>query len=970
MAKNEGASVEREARGAGPTGPMTIYVAWHPKCQDGKYLARGIYDWFRNPSLAVQRSGSGIPVYYRSHSWKKTTNIPESAASGDFLRDIYFPAAAINVVIPLIDEHMVDDQAWRDWLYDLAKQQADAQLAENRGERQRSIVALIPVQLHHSIARLDPLVSGINAIRVDNWNDDDGDDHNRRRERRRQRIRRYLVQTLVRTLRRRREPERRNLLPRSVFLSHAKGDLEHGVGVAEKIRVEALTQGQVDTFFDASQLDFGKRWRDPMTLAAGELTAAFIAIFSDLYPTRYWCREEIRLARRPRNLTPKKDDDQSAPKGKGKKKAAEKRLSKEDRRRQYWNGRVWSVQPIVIVDTLGGDWSHLLPEMSGAPIVRWTEDAAESAAEVLDRVMLEALRSEVQVRHAMLMAEERLEDHEDVHFLTWVPDAHTLMEWAHPEKGDSLLKRDRDQTSEEDRDAEKTRVIFPGHGLGQIDETRLRRFLGSHVIFESIEEFANRTNPHVIAEGVKAEKTKGRGARKGPAKTKRTRADAAHADTRASSAQQKSAKGKASIGTGSLGSGKTGTSDKTPKDTRFDEELPLIALSVGDPDTAELYALGYGSEHLDDAVYRIATSLLEDVALAYGGVIRSAKGFLDSIIDAVAMISQKRMAKKEEERGDNGETAPREVDKPEPSPATLLHSFQAWDFYLRAGKDHRASHHGLCTFHDILPASTRLKEEGDDKDKNEPKPPLAMLKVEQELPQDEESLEDMPFQDPARVDRSKLALYRARALTRMRLRMSKKSSALLAVGGKEYGWSGFAPGVLEEICLTHRQNLENRKRGEPEKPILILPEFGGAARAMAAWILKDESDKPFDLLRFDHQWGEKETRNPKLREIVEGLKAESHVTDAEAEEILQSYYDELQSLALSFRREIRQSLPQKARRRGGKRPTEYFGLTPEQLHSLMTTSSMGLVRYLLKNAVVPYLVAKRKRDGDPVAATD
>ena len=78
------------------------------------------------------------------------------------------------------------------------------------------------------------------------------------------------------------------------FLSHAKGDRELSVGIAEKIRTEALHLGQIDTFFDASELDWGEDWEKPMMTAAGERTAAFIAIFSDLYSSRYWCREELR----------------------------------------------------------------------------------------------------------------------------------------------------------------------------------------------------------------------------------------------------------------------------------------------------------------------------------------------------------------------------------------------------------------------------------------------------------------------------------------------------------------------------------------------------------------------------------------------------------------------------------------------------------------------------------------------------
>ena len=77
-----------------------------------------------------------------------------------------------------------------------------------------------------------------------------------------------------------------------------------------------------------------------------------------------------------------------------------------------------------------------------------------------------------------------------------------------------------------------------------------------------------------------------------------------------------------------------------------------------------------------------------------------------------------------------------------------------------------------------------------------------------------------------------------------------------------YGWSGFAPGVLEEIALMH----------EAAKPALVISEFGGAARALVAWILDDEA-RDLDLLQLDHQW--QQARNAKLREVHAGLSLEN-----------------------------------------------------------------------------------------------
>ena len=958
MANEEFVSaVQGEDEREGPLGPLTIYVAWHPKCEDGQVLAEGIYKWFRSPSLAVQRAGSGIPVYYRSQPWSESGPVgsEQPAKEECFLRPIRFEDAAMNVVIPIIDENMVDSAKWRGWLYDVGTRHAEHEwIQEQRQsdpdiEDPTSIVVAIPVQLHDSISRLDVAVSGINAIRVDNWNDDDGGDTERRRERRRRRARRYLVQALVRTLRQQREPNRRDLLPRSIFLSHAKADLKQGAGVAEKIRTEALTQGQIDTFFDASQLEWGKRWRKPMTSAAGELTAAFIAIFGDLYPTRFWCREELRLARRPRSLA---------------RKASE--AAADESRREYWNRRIWSVQPIVIVDTMDGEWSYLLPEMSGAPIVRWNDSSSNCAAEVLDRVMLEALRSEVQVRHAVLMANKRCEDQDDVFFLTWVPDPHTLMEWGYSDPDEDRRIRpklpicrlpENGDTEPDDPQTPKTRVVFPGHGLGQVDD-RLRRYLGSTIDLMSMEEFEKSTDPEVELESEATRSTKGMACIVGPQKEPPTD-DQEPPDGDGDGGPEDGYDRKVAA---------SSTSDQFRKgqadeqvDPRFDQSLPLIQLSVGDPDIEELYALGYGSEHLDDAVYRVATALLEKAALAYGGVLRSTGGFLDSIIDAVAMTTQKRMAAaeaskkdsddKDDAESDNSDGSGNSDDRPTKPPTTsptLLHSFQAWDFYLRTGKEHRARHHGLCCFHDILPAS-------DSPDKDLPDQKMkAWESLGLDEPGDtidEELLADMRLPVPNRLDRSLVALYRARALLRMRMRVCKKSDALVAMGGKKYGWSGFAPGVLEEVCLMHRAN----------KPVIVIPEFGGASRAIAAWILDESPDDKFELLSFEHQWATKYSKNSKLREVVAGLRQDRELTETEATAVMTSYYDELYKQALSYRETIRGFIRRAGEEnpgedgKDGKHKTDYFGLTPKQVKRLMTTGSMGMVRHLLVNCLVQRL---------------
>ncbi|MEM6792560.1 MAG: TIR domain-containing protein [Acidobacteriota bacterium] len=785
-----------ETRRAPLRGPLTLYVAWHPSCADGSAMAKGIYDWFRAPSQSVRRSGAGIPVYYRGAGWRETPAIPSPARPlSDSLKDlepiqpIAYDAAEINVVVALVDEHMVIDRDWRDWLYDqAARHRASRGPEAPEGGR----VILIPVQLHDSLSRLHESVSGLNAIRVDHWNDSPEETDDERRERRRRRVCRYLVQALVRRLRESRD-SRSDLLPRSIFLSHAKGDLEDGVGVAERIRARALRHGQIDTFFDAAQLHWAERWEDPMRAGAEFKTAAFIAVFSDLYSSRYWCREEIQGARRPMEID---------------------RHGKRRRRRSANPGdQVWWVQPTVIVDTLSSSWSHLLPEMSGTPILRWRgSDAA--AAEVLDRIMLEALRSELQARHAFLLLsflqKNKLHGqltglHREagaktppLHFLTWLPDAHTLMEWAfpRPSRGARPAKR---------RIA-KALVVYPGHGLDQREAERFAHYLGEKVCFTSYEELATllRHRDFSVAAGESAEDERADGERR-----------------------------QAPIA-----------------------ERPLVALAVEDPPAAELHALGYGSEHLDDAVFRLSTSLVAAGSrLAYAGPLRGDSRFLDELSDAATLLGGARPSKT-------------------PEPETLLHSYQAVGISeeSRGGAaaqetaEHRARSYGVCAFHDSLP----------------------------------------PADVDGRRDFENERIRRAEALSAMRTSIARDSSALLALGGRRVGFEGFAPPVLEQICRSF----------EAGKPVYVLSAFGGASRAFVSWLLGEQPS--CELLDYDFHAAH--PGNGPLIELREALERElageygrGGAPEA-AERLLRERLGELHRIALDFRTGLRRDLEGPRRR--------------------------------------------------------
>ncbi len=426
-------------------GPLTIYVVWHPRFQPGAELARGVHGWFRTLDGAVSVRGSEIPVYYRSEPWSKVLAVPDQgaglpssslAADESESPDLAPPYRALAlrdartvVVLALVDAEFARDPDFRAHLYALAQ--------EHR--RGRGLL-LVPVELGPGLSSLHPVVSGINAIRVDHWLDGDEAEHEGRLKRRAVRLRRHLTQVLVRHFRESAILGKVGpaLLPRTVFLSHAKGDREHGVGVAETIQREALALGQVDTFLDATNLDWAREWEKPMIGAAGSDAAALVAIVSDQYASRFWCRRELQAARRPRRL---------------------RRTSP-----------IWWVQPIVAVDTLKERWTRSLPELSGVPMVRWRNEE-DCAASVLDRLMLEALQALVHVQYNQDVAAAMTETR-GIHFLSCSPEPYVLTEWY----------------SQLPRRTGKQRVVYPGHGLMPGEDARLEGWFGRRVEFRSIDE--------------------------------------------------------------------------------------------------------------------------------------------------------------------------------------------------------------------------------------------------------------------------------------------------------------------------------------------------------------------------------------------------------------------------------------------------------------------------------------------------
>ena len=266
--------------------PMRIYVLWHSSCEHGQEFAKDIYKWFRGDPGDLSQCGYGIPVEYRSYPYQ-SGNSPKILA-------IEPDKATISVIVPLVDQHMVIAPKWREYLKDLAK---------NTKSWKNTSGLICPVALHSSAYQLPDEITRLNFLRIDRATDSP---HWRERERfdiQRQRLLSLLTQVCCRLLWRQNDKPGGAInldvasSPIKVFISHAKAD---GTGIAEAIREQIYRQGQLQAFFDESDLAIAYAWEENLKNSAQLSTTAMIAIFTDAYANRPWCRKEIRLARQVR----------------------------------------------------------------------------------------------------------------------------------------------------------------------------------------------------------------------------------------------------------------------------------------------------------------------------------------------------------------------------------------------------------------------------------------------------------------------------------------------------------------------------------------------------------------------------------------------------------------------------------------------------------------------------------------------
>ena len=307
---------------------LVLYVAWHPEFGDGPTIARALYDHYRRELYENVAGGTGLSVVYRS----------APAPGVGVPIDIDFEAAETSAIVLLIDERWAADSAWGAWGRELMDRADSAGLG----------IRIFPVAIDGSATSLGMAEQ---AVRWDRW---DGVG----REERERRLIAGLTYQFCRMLRsyleRLKHPAEEEealgqyLRKVEIFLSHSKHDA-NGERIARLIR-DQLYRGEGDglaSFFDVHDIPAGLRFNK--VLLHKVKVSAVVAVHTDSYSSREWCRREIIEAKR------------------------------------------WNV-PLVVANCISDFDERSFPYMGNVPVVRMDPEKADRIDYVVGRLLDEVLK--------------------------------------------------------------------------------------------------------------------------------------------------------------------------------------------------------------------------------------------------------------------------------------------------------------------------------------------------------------------------------------------------------------------------------------------------------------------------------------------------------------------------------------------------------------------------------------------------
>ncbi|MGK7245826.1 toll/interleukin-1 receptor domain-containing protein [Buttiauxella agrestis] len=257
---------------------LVIYIVWHPMFTDGFALAETLRSHFRRELYKNIAGGTGLSVIFRSEV------LPETGKP----LAINFSESETTAVIVLAESNMTKDHDWNIWLHELSVETVNAGLGTH----------IFPVAIEH-----EGLSTGLEeqAVRWDLWLQEDSNDVASMQLRLISTLTYEFCRMLRHYLEHLKQPDKSDdellkyLRKVQIFLSHSKHDSD-GERIAYLIRDQLHKGNGLSSFFDVHDIPVGLRFNEVLLKQVAQ--SAVVAIHTDTYSSREWCRREIIEAKR------------------------------------------------------------------------------------------------------------------------------------------------------------------------------------------------------------------------------------------------------------------------------------------------------------------------------------------------------------------------------------------------------------------------------------------------------------------------------------------------------------------------------------------------------------------------------------------------------------------------------------------------------------------------------------------------
>ena len=297
--------------------PILVQFEYHPRAEDAALLAE-----FLHRSLNDDAGVPGLCV--------PTLFIPFDGTDGAPEPRLAVEAERVLVVV-LADDYLAANatqpsttgRTWADYVVKL-RELCDQSTSHR----------FMPVQITQHAWPIDSRLEDLNFLRA--WAIDD-------EEERRRLIARRIIQLLLRRLQSQPLSEPEDAPQLTVFLSHTNLDLETEPRVVKALLAHLTANRPQKTWFDSGDIEVGSRFAKE--IEDGVEDAALLAVLTDSFSSRSWCRREVLLAKHFQ-------------------------------------------RPVVVVDAIQEREVRSFPYLGNVPLVRWKGDAQE----VIDLLLREALR--------------------------------------------------------------------------------------------------------------------------------------------------------------------------------------------------------------------------------------------------------------------------------------------------------------------------------------------------------------------------------------------------------------------------------------------------------------------------------------------------------------------------------------------------------------------------------------------------